>query len=180
MRNFVESLVGGIVIIALASVLGVVHNALRADSIKLIQKVPPAPAIAASDDPAGGGTPAPGTEGEMTLAEGEISVQEMKRIYDEGFTVIIDARGLGEFAEGHIPGAINIPYDELPSYLETLQLEAPVDQPVVCYCRGPLCDLSHSLATELRLMGYQDVKVFKGGWEHWTEAGHPVNEGTEP
>ncbi len=180
MRTFANALIGGIAVILVATATGVVHNTVRPQPVTLIQRVP-APARTDATG-TGGGSPAPVGEsvGAREALAGEVPSHEMKRLYDEGVTVILDARSPAEYAEGHIPGAINIPYDELPQYLEALQSEAAPDQSVVCYCRGLLCDLSDHLATELRLMGYGDVNVFKGGWDEWTEAGHPVVTGTEP
>lgn len=47
---------------------------------------------------------------------------------------LLDVRSPGEFAEGHIAGAVNIPVQELESSLGSL----PVDRnrPIVVYCRS--------------------------------------------
>ena len=176
MRNLASAFIGGIAVILVATAAGVVHNTVRSQPVRLIQPVPAFASTEVRD--ASGGNPALG--GARDAPPGEVPADQMKRLYDEGVTVILDARSPAEYAEGHIPGAINIPYDELPQYLETLQFEAATDQSVVCYCRGPLCDFSDHLATELRLMGYGDVKVYRGGWDEWTEAGHPAVTGMDP
>jgi rhodanese-related sulfurtransferase len=113
------------------------------------------------------------------VAEGAVSLAEMKRIFDTGTAYIIDARDPYEYDEGHIPGAINVPYDRLPEYLDMLSGEVPMDGEVIVYCRGPDCDFSDTLATELKILGYQNVRVFTGGWEQWNGAGYPV-EGMVP
>jgi phage shock protein E len=46
---------------------------------------------------------------------------------------LVDVRTPSEFAAGHIPGAINIPLQQLDSRLTELQ---PKDTPVVLYCRS--------------------------------------------
>jgi rhodanese-related sulfurtransferase len=56
----------------------------------------------------------------------------------EGGAMVIDVRPAAEYAAGHIPGAINIPVDELPQHLEAL----PHEQEIVAYCRGPYCMLA--------------------------------------
>lgn len=179
MKPFVSALFGGAAIIVVASLIGVAQNALRSQPVKLIQMVQ-----AVAPEKAGNGDPpadagASAASGEAT-EDGGVSTEEMARIVEEGLTVVIDARGPSEYEKGHLPGAINIPYEKLPEMLEKLQTEAPIGVPVVCYCRGPLCDLSDNLANELRFMGYEDVQVYRGGWEHWTEAGHQIVEGTTP
>jgi rhodanese-related sulfurtransferase len=42
---------------------------------------------------------------------------------------VIDVRGADEYAAGHIPGAVNIPADELSQRLADI----PRDRPVVTY-----------------------------------------------
>lgn len=42
---------------------------------------------------------------------------------------IVDVRGPEEYAAGHIPGAVNVPADQLPSRLA----EIPRNRPVVVY-----------------------------------------------
>jgi rhodanese-related sulfurtransferase len=178
MKPFVNALFGGAALMVIASLVGVAQNALRTHPVKLIQTVQAvAPEKARSGDPSGEADLSDAGEG--AEVEG-VSTEEMLRMIQEGLTVVIDARGPSEYENGHLPGAINIPYEKLPEMLDKLQTEAPIGVPVVCYCRGPLCDLSDSLADELRFMGYQNVQVYKGGWEHWTEAGHETVEGTSP
>lgn len=55
---------------------------------------------------------------------------ELLALQKEGEVVIIDVRTKGEYAEGHIPGAINIPVDELRNKLDTI----PRDKSIVVYC----------------------------------------------
>jgi phage shock protein E len=44
---------------------------------------------------------------------------------------LVDVRTAEEYAGGHLPGAVNIPVDELPDRIGDL---GPHDQPVVVYC----------------------------------------------
>jgi phage shock protein E len=45
---------------------------------------------------------------------------------------VVDVRTPGEFASGHVPGAVNIPYDELPRRAAEI---GPPSTKVVLYCR---------------------------------------------
>lgn len=54
---------------------------------------------------------------------------DLKAIKAQGAT-ILDVRSTGEFAQGHIKGAINIPLDQLPNKLNKL----PKDKPVIACC----------------------------------------------
>jgi rhodanese-related sulfurtransferase len=191
MKQFLSNLAGGVAIIAAAVTIGVVHNAVRGQSIPLVQHVQPvATAGNGGDDPAGGeaadtagggaadsaaGTAADSTSG--SLPEGAVSLAQVRAMVDTGIGYILDARGPEAFEEGHIPGAINVPYDRLAEHYQDLTARVPLGAKVVCYCWSPTCDFSDQLATELRIMGYTNVKVFTGGWEHWQDSGLPEETG---
>ena len=58
------------------------------------------------------------------------NVDELKARIDTGVPLkIIDVRGYGNFARGHLPGAVSIPLGILPYSLD----EIPNDVPVVLY-----------------------------------------------
>jgi rhodanese-related sulfurtransferase len=182
---------GGVIIIVVGAIIGIAQNSVRSNPIKLIQDTRPVSTAnhggqADADTGSGSvtGNPAGGQEGGAgeladALPEGAISVEETRRLYDEGVAVFIDARSPEGYAEGHIPGAINIPYDRLPQYLETLQSQVLRTDRIVCYCWSPTCDFSDQLATELQIMGYENIDVFTGGWEEWTAGDNPTETGGE-
>lgn len=80
----------------------------------------------------------------------------------EGGTMVIDVRPSAEYEAGHIPGAVNIPVDELPQHLETL----PRGQEIVAYCRGPYCMLAFEAVAKLREAGYQ-ARRLEDGFPEW-------------
>ncbi len=90
---------------------------------------------------------------------------------------IVDARDPEEFAEGHLPGAINLPYDEAASDPVLIESLEPGDRPIIVYCGGGTCELSLSLAYEMIYAGHKKVLVFMGGFTEWSEAGKPVVSG---
>ena len=51
------------------------------------------------------------------------------QIHDES-TQVVDVRGAGEFAAGHVPGAINIAHTRLAARLD----ELPTDRPLIVHC----------------------------------------------
>jgi rhodanese-related sulfurtransferase len=76
--------------------------------------------------------------------------------------VIVDVREPELFAVGHIPGAINIPYDDAkPRILRELQ---PQDRIVFVCHGGPMGD---ELGTLLAGRGYQSVYNLRGGMKKW-------------
>lgn len=101
----------------------------------------------------------------------------VKRLFDAGAVVFVDAREPDEYAEGHIPGAISMPYDEVsgePERLENLQAEGKA---IAVYCGGGACELSLNLAWDLIYAGQKKVLVYMGGFPEWVAAGYPVERG---
>jgi len=84
--------------------------------------------------------------------------------------LLLDVRTPGEFAAGHVPGAINIPHDQLASRLA--ELPASRDKPLVVYCRtGRRAVLAEEV---LRQGGYTHVRHLQGDMLGWQAAGRPI------
>ena len=95
----------------------------------------------------------------------QISGAEAKALMDsESGYIILDAREQDEYGEGHIPGAILIPYGEIADRAEK---ELPdKNQLILVYCRSGR--RSKIAAEELVKLGYTNVKEFGGiiDWEY--------------
>jgi rhodanese-related sulfurtransferase len=89
----------------------------------------------------------------------------------ENYT-IVDLRTPELFAKGHIPGAINLKFEELDKNLDKLSK----DKTTVVYCYDIVCHLSSKAALELAKKGYK-VKELVGGFDTWAEKDLKV-EGT--
>ena len=89
----------------------------------------------------------------------QISGAEAKALMDsESGYIIIDARTQSEYDDGHIPGAVLIPYGEIADRAEK---ELPdKDQLILVYCRSGR--RSKIAAEELVKLGYTNVKEFGG------------------
>ena len=89
----------------------------------------------------------------------QISGAEAKALMDsESGYVILDVREQNEYDEGHIPGAVLIPYGEIANRAEK---ELPdKDQLILVYCRSGR--RSKIAAEELVKLGYTNVKEFGG------------------
>jgi phage shock protein E len=48
--------------------------------------------------------------------------------------LVLDVRTPAEFASGHVPGAVNIPHDQLPNRIA--EITGAKDKEVVVYCRS--------------------------------------------
>ena len=87
----------------------------------------------------------------------------------QGLVTVLDVRPPEEFAAGHVPGAINIPLDELEQHLD--QLKATDE--VVAYCRGPHCVLAFDAVARLRQQGITASRL-DGGLPEWKLEGLPI------
>jgi len=106
----------------------------------------------------------------------EIGLRAIKQLYDADAALFIDAREDWEYAAGHIPGAINLPYEQAitdPARLEAIDQR---DKPIVTYCGGGSCEISISVAWELLGVGKAPVAVYMGGFPEWEKAGYPVDK----
>ena len=83
---------------------------------------------------------------------------------------VLDVRSPQEYAAGHVPGAVNVPHDELASRLR----EVPRDKDVVVYCRtGRRSALA---ADVLAANGYRRVSLLEGDMQAWVARGRPVEK----
>jgi rhodanese-related sulfurtransferase len=92
-------------------------------------------------------------------------------------TIFLDSRYPEDFKAGHIKGAINFPYEEFEEYAPEVWQKLPKDEEIITYCDGSECETSLLMARELTELGYQNVKVFFGGWQEWRNAGLSVETG---
>ena len=105
------------------------------------------------------------TGGENQVAEyTSITMEDAKQIFQEkGDYLIVDVRRADEFAEGHIPGAINIANEDI---LSAEPAELPdKDQVIYVYCRSG--NRSKQASAKLAAMGYTNI-VECGGILDWT------------
>lgn len=81
--------------------------------------------------------------------------------------VILDVRQPDEFSEGHVPGAILIPLDQLPNRSQELNQTDPIY--VICRSGNRSAQASKILADA----GFKDIRNVQGGFISWTNAGYP-------
>ena len=115
----------------------------------------------------------PASVTESTSAAAVISPADLvDRLNTDRAPVLLDVRSAEEFAAGHIPGAIHIPYDEIPSRLA--ELAEYRDAELVVYCRtGRRAGIAEAT---LREAGFSSVSDLDGHMREWTAARHPVTD----
>jgi rhodanese-related sulfurtransferase len=105
----------------------------------------------------------------------QIEIGALKQYYDAAGALIIDAREPMDYDDGHISGAMNIPYDIALTDPQALVKLDTGGMPIITYCGGGTCEVSLTLAEELIAAGHSQVAVYIGGFSEWAEAGYPVD-----
>ena len=100
-------------------------------------------------------------EAKMAFTTGPV---ELERMMKQGESInIVDVRAAEDYAEGHIPGAVNLPKDKWHT-LEGLRK----DKTNVLYCYSQVCHLAATAAVEFASKGYP-VMEMDGGFRAWKE-----------
>jgi len=101
---------------------------------------------------------------------GEVGVSELKAAVEAG-AFVIDVRTDREFAGGRVPGALNIPVDQLGRRIS--EVEPHKGSPVYLICATG--NRSGRAALALAGQGYEAFNVV-GGTSAWVRAGYPVEQ----
>jgi rhodanese-related sulfurtransferase len=97
--------------------------------------------------------------------------------------VMVDVRSEKEYHEGHVPGAILVPYGE--KSLKDIAFDPAADtfagidkldkkNPVIFACNGAECWKSYKAAKAAVARGFTNVYWFRGGLPEWKAEGMPV------
>ena len=98
-----------------------------------------------------------------------VPVRELLERARRGLVTVLDVRPAEEYAAGHLPGAINVPIDQLARRAAKL----PKKVEFVAYCRGPYCLMSFDAVALLRKRGFK-ARRLENGFPEWKAAGLPV------
>ena len=110
--------------------------------------------------------------GDVAALEPVAQDELLRRLRDED-VLVLDVRPQAEYAAGHIPGAVNVPHDQLAARLA----ELPGSAEIVAYCRGRYCVFAPDAVRLLRARGFS-ARPLEGGLPDWKLAGLPVTAGT--
>ncbi len=77
--------------------------------------------------------------------------------------VLVDLRNAQQFAKGHIPGAVNIPYSELSATDERLTRA----HKIIVYAESYKGQYSDVASKKLLSLGLKETYSFAGGWYEW-------------
>jgi len=121
-----------------------------------------------------------------------ISFEDLAEILDNpmtqaGLNVIVDARSVQAFEDGHIPGALHCnPYavaDSIDRHVggQTMLDAVTAAEKVVVYCGGGDCEDSIFMSRELLELGvsYAAIYLYEGGWKEWSAQGGTIEKGAD-
>jgi len=155
-----------VLIVIVSTLLALVVNMASSNRIPLVGNWP---SIPGSHTVA---VPPSADEGDPTF----ISLDEAAARFQSSGTLFIDTRDPEDYEFGRIKGSVNIPYDYLEDYLDTLRA-IPRDKEIVTYCSGTECELSLFLGRDMQYEGFENIYIFYGGWREWKRAELPTDSG---
>lgn len=87
--------------------------------------------------------------------------------------VLLDVRGTGKYAQGHVPGAVDLAHRKI---IASKLAEYPPETLFVTYCAGPHCNGATRAAIRLAQLG-RPVKIMLGGVTGWLDEGFDLRKG---
>jgi len=105
-----------------------------------------------------------------------ITREDLSARLDRGDKVtLVEALPAKYYADKHLPGAINIPHDEVDALAPGLLPDKAAE--IVVYCANSPCRNSGLAARRLADIGYTNVRDYDAGKADWIAAGLPVEKG---
>lgn len=98
-----------------------------------------------------------------------LEMKENQRPY-----VLLDVLSAESYANGHIPGAVNIPAAELAEKAAALLPDK--NTTIVTYCARYMCHASTEAARTLQGLGYAHVLDYKAGLKGWQAGDLPLTK----
>jgi rhodanese-related sulfurtransferase len=102
-----------------------------------------------------------------------ITTMGFQPLHAEGKVFVIDVREAIAFEGGRIPGALNVPPDQVAKRVEEIRTKAD-GKPIILYCSCPSEHTSAEAALILYKNGMKDVRALVGGYPEWVRAGGKV------
>jgi rhodanese-related sulfurtransferase len=110
-----------------------------------------------------------------TVAVAEVSVNALRdrQAGKDATLFVLDVRSGEEYAAGHVPGAVNVPYDQVAARIA----ELPKDRQIVLYCRS---GRRVGIAAEvLAANGFKSLAHLTGDMPAWEASGNPVEKSSK-
>lgn len=106
----------------------------------------------------------------MTRKWNEVDSLGAVRMINREDPIILDVSNSGEYAKGHIHGALHMPQSKIEAGNQELLKHK--ERPVLVYCKNG--QVAPQMATRLTRMGFTNVNVLSGGMTQWLADHQPV------
>ena len=104
--------------------------------------------------------------------ESSVTLVQATQWINQDKAAVLDIRSADEFAQGHIPGAKNIPLVELPK--RTGEINKLQPKSVIVVCSSGMQSLKAK--SQLKKAGFNDVFIMDGGLAAWQSQGLPTTK----
>ncbi len=102
-----------------------------------------------------------------------ITIDEVKTLIAKKQVVLIDVRDPASFGDGHIPGAMNVPFDFIPNHVEDWKKDKRL---LVTYCACVNEGTAARAAVDMNAFGVKNVKALLGGYNEWVKRGEKTEK----
>ena len=102
-----------------------------------------------------------------------ITIDEVKVLMAKKQVVLIDVRDPVAFGTGHIPGAMNVPFDFIPNHVEDWKKDKRL---LVTYCACVNEGTAARAAVDMNAFGVKNVKALLGGYNEWVKRGEKTEK----
>lgn len=100
--------------------------------------------------------------------------QELQAAMARPETILVDARADLFYEMSHLPGAVNLPLEDIDSATLTAWRNGlPPEANIIVYCSDSLCPMAAQLSEQMLALGLSP-SIFKPGFDAWEERGLPV------
>jgi len=109
----------------------------------------------------------------VSAPAGRIALEDFRRLHTAGAVLTLDVRDPIAFKTGHIPGALNVPLDQLDARVGEIESRAG-RRPIVAYCA---CLDEHASAKAVEVLnarGLTNVSALVGGLRAWIAGGGKI------
>jgi len=103
-----------------------------------------------------------------------IQRDELKRAIDAGEVTVVETLRAEHYAQGHLPGAIHIHFEQVAEQAPSLLPHR--DAAIVTYCSNTACRNCEIAANQLTAMGYTNVRKYAEGKQDWQQADLPLEQ----
>ncbi len=114
--------------------------------------------------------------------EAIVSVSQARAILQDkpGAAKAVDSRSPAEYADGHIPGAVNLDLATVSDRKDAIDPALARYKTLVVYGEDPGSGSARAMAKRLMRSGAKDVRLLGGGFLEWKGAGLRVEQSARP